>query len=1215
MSTPRTLDDAFVIPHAEDLSALDFVIRLDAERRDTSLTRLVDDYVVTPAVADALPKLFGHMKTAVQRGEAYGHILHGGFGSGKSHLMTMLALLLEREPAAWGKDHPAFEALRGQHRDWVADANLLVVRVHMLSARREGAALDEILYDAVNAALAAHGKAPFLVSGAMEVLAEIRREAADYGAAFWKRAAAAGVAESLDDLAAMEAAGEESVQAVAEAYLAMKGRTFHVEGLKPAWGEGLKRLTRHVRAQGYGGIAFLIDEFLLWLAEKAGEAFVSAINDMNTIVDFAGRRDAPVIVVFARQRNIKEFFPDLTNQDRIQERVDHHAKRFDVTQLQDVELRYIVAGRVLRERKAPAAIVNAVEQVRSTYRRALDDLLGEAGAEVLDDVYPFHPALIDVLVDVSNLMQRERSALRLLYELLSANRDLPLDHLLPVGRAFDHVFPEAGVEAAQKTETLQKIHAEWYQRLRLRIDAFVQQKAKQGDPISDERANTLRQVVKTVLLGLVSPRLAGKGNERLTVERLVKLNFADADGELLKNKVNRLSADLVDFQIFYAPELQITGEKGAAIVSYALGQASLGEVLRRAEEKVRSKQALLGAFGKRLEKMLPKLPGLVSSKDGVRYEVTWRGTRRSGRVVFGNVREQSYETFKPAAGETFRVLLDYPWDDPGHTVGEDIQRVEAVRKKHGLLTAVAWLPRHFSTQEERLLRELAAAAWVVEDGAKSDLLASYGREERTLLLEQARNRLVMLESQVDANLLLAYGPQAEVKALIGPRDPDLGTGTVAGDLERVVRELLDRRYGQHPEYKLEATRGRLQQIEAWMRGAWGQAGSVHFDAETGSALEHIAKPLELADVGQSRAAIEHHGRFVKEIVSELGDHRSVSWVPIAEKLREPPFGLTDDVIDLLLVYVCLRGYRLLDVDGERVEPKVGIGNKAVRLEKAELLDLSAWSRARALAHQALHVTPGDSHRSLSAQDRLAADLATNAKRAREALGTLHAKLVTLGADGSDRQAEVKALLEKLAPLVKTGTDSHKLLTEWLAGWPEEGKDDSLRAALRAVTANNEALDELDATSRGHLLKARNSRFAARIVAVLDELDERLRAREQVRPLRTEDIERFNKAARQIVSDLLEEGGGGGTGTGGGGGGGTGTGGGGGTGTGGGGTGTGGGGTGTGGGPPPGVTEEVVHVASPDAQSVAALIDRLQTALASGDLVSVDVRLRRRERAR
>lgn len=1114
-----TLEDVFVIPQADDLSALDFVIRLDAAAREGSVQRLVDDYVVTPAVADALPTLFGHMKQAVTRGEAYGHILHGGFGSGKSHLMSMISLLLERNPVAWGKDHPTFEKLRAEHRDWVAEHRLLVVRVHMLSARRAGAGLDDILYDAVNRALAAQGKAPLLVSGAAEVLAEIRNQAALYGDLFWKRAAAAGVGEGPEDLLAAEEAGEEAVAAVAEAYLAMNGRSLHAEGLKPAWGEGIKRLAKHVRAQGFGGVAFLVDEFLLWLAEKAGEDFVSAINDMNSLVDFSGRREVPVLVVFARQRNIKEFFPDLTNQDRIQERIDHHANRFEVTKLKDVELRYIVAGRVLRQKKDPAAIDAAIAELQVTYKRALDDLLGESGVEILRDVYPFHPALIDVLVDVSNLMQRERSALRLLYEMLAHSRTLPLGHLLPVGRAFDHVFPEAGVEAAQKTETLQKIHQEWYQRLRLRVDAFVANKAENGDPVSEERATTLKAVIKTVLLGLVSPRLAGKGNERLTVERLVKLNFADADGELLRVKINRLSGDLTDFQTLWAPELQVTGEKGAAVVSYALGQASLAEVLRRAEEKVRNDAYLKRVLGTRLDRALPKaLAGLVQAADGLPYDLLWRGTRRRGRVLFGNVRTQTYSTFEPGAGEAFRLVVDYPWDDPGHNVGEDIQLVAAVRKSKGTRTSAAWLPRHFSTQEERLLRELAAAQWVVDEGASSELLANYGRDERTLLLEQARNRVEMLQRQVDAALLEAYDAHGQVKALIGAREPDLGTGNLAGDLDQVLRELLDRRYPQHPDYKVEATRARVGVLEKWMREAWGQAGSVHFDAETGSVLEHVGRPLEIADVGQSRASIEHHGRFIKEVVAELGDHRTVPWGPLAERLRDTPFGLTDEVIDLLLVYVCLRGYRLRDPAGDRVEPKIGLGNRPITLEKAELLDLAPWSRARALAQQVLRLPVSDAHRSLSAQDKLAHDAGAVATRLRDDLGRLFGLLDGFGVAGSERHAEVKGLIDRLAPLVKPGADSFQTLTAFLAVWPDD--DASLRAALAAVQANVAALQQVDSNSRGHLLRGRAGWLAPRIDAVLDELEERLRAREQVRPLRSEDVARFNREAAAIVAELI-----------------------------------------------------------------------------------------------
>ena len=96
----------------------------------------------------------------------------------------------------------------------------------------------------------------------------------------------------------------------------------------------------------------------------------------------------------------------------------------------------------------------------------LPALLAGADIDYLRDVYPFHPALIEMLVDVTSLMQRERSALRLLYELLVLHYpDLPLGEFLPVGSAFAAIFPESGVEASKKVELMQDIHHQYYSRL------------------------------------------------------------------------------------------------------------------------------------------------------------------------------------------------------------------------------------------------------------------------------------------------------------------------------------------------------------------------------------------------------------------------------------------------------------------------------------------------------------------------------------------------------------------------------------------------------------------------------------------------------------------------------------------------------------------------------------------------------------------------------
>jgi hypothetical protein len=69
--------------------------RPELRTRSSSSSR---DYVITPAVEKELPEILDDMKQVFDRGEEYGRFIHGSFGSGKSHFMTMLSLLIEGAP-------------------------------------------------------------------------------------------------------------------------------------------------------------------------------------------------------------------------------------------------------------------------------------------------------------------------------------------------------------------------------------------------------------------------------------------------------------------------------------------------------------------------------------------------------------------------------------------------------------------------------------------------------------------------------------------------------------------------------------------------------------------------------------------------------------------------------------------------------------------------------------------------------------------------------------------------------------------------------------------------------------------------------------------------------------------------------------------------------------------------------------------------------------
>lgn len=85
-----TISDIFTIP--TEVHQGDFVFRLTE-----GVNRPVDTlgtYVVTPQLEVCFDQALGLIKSALEANTSKGAYLHGSFGSGKSHFMAVLTLLL-----------------------------------------------------------------------------------------------------------------------------------------------------------------------------------------------------------------------------------------------------------------------------------------------------------------------------------------------------------------------------------------------------------------------------------------------------------------------------------------------------------------------------------------------------------------------------------------------------------------------------------------------------------------------------------------------------------------------------------------------------------------------------------------------------------------------------------------------------------------------------------------------------------------------------------------------------------------------------------------------------------------------------------------------------------------------------------------------------------------------------------------------------------------
>ena len=1116
--TAITIRDAYDLPRREDIQAMAFVVKLrELAPGSAELAQLVSDYVVTPAVAQDLPIVFEKMRQVFDRGEEYGRFVHGSFGSGKSHFMTMLSLLLESVPAAWQKDHPTFAILEQKQRSWVEGAHLLVVRIHMLSIKGKGTGFDRAVYDGFNEALRRRGKTPFEFLNVDGVLDEARREARQYGDVFWKNLANAGVVASKDDFEAMAGASLKQREALARAYLSYKGRDAASAGIDPRWSEGLRRMADHAKAEGFGGVVLLVDEFLLWLGEKSGTEFVEAINDLNVIVDHStGQRAVPMFIFVARQKDIREFFPDLVDESKIHEQLDHHAQRFEMTKLQDVELRHIVKERVLRP-KARGAIEVAIARLGQDHEKILPGLLNnpEVDLAYLKDVYPFHPALIETLIDITALMQRERSALRLLYELLVIHYPhLPLGQFLPVGSAFDAIFPPGGVEASKKVEVFQDIYRQYYERL---VPAMKQMLAGGGE-FDDKRRQALDQLVKTVLLAEVSPRLKGKG---LTIERLVQLNSVDVEGETYRGRVRVSAADLVALSNL-VPDLQVSSTDKTAIVRYVLGGVSLGEVLGRARSKVENVshrfkvfygalKVALGVAGKR---------GFEERDENVgEYEIKWRNTKRKGVLRLGNVRELPYDAFEAPEGG-FTMLVDYPWDEPGHSVEEDRQKAMSVRKTRGNRYTVCWLPRHMTPTELMVLTDLAAVRFLQSKEGQQDLLDTLAPADRGRIVEQAHAREKLLSEQVNDLLRSVYVTHGEFFTLISDVDTKRPHDDLAANLNHIAQLLMDRRYPQHPQFLAEPRKAELSKLLEWMVAAGDTTTSVGYDEETARALKTLGQPLELVNLGQTKASLRLDSRYIKDVLQRT-DKDIVNWSEVADALRET-YGFQPQLLDLFLAFLCQRDHRALNqVSADPIEVVIGMSASVpVRLERGKLVGGAEWSRLRELAVQLLGLPQPPAQRSLQQQDKLATAMRQKGGDRRIALQGLYERLGHLGADVGTRREEVAEANARLTPLAENTTDSYRVLTDLLGKWPERS-DDPMRAVVQGVEPTREALAALDDEARTHLERGREHEVVGRQVDEhLDQLRSYLAAASAELPITKTWVAGWNRQAQELIGRMI-----------------------------------------------------------------------------------------------
>ncbi len=301
--------------------------------------------------------------------------------------------------------------------------------------------------------------------------------------------------------------------------------------------DGLSIMSKHAKGLGYDAVILFLDELILWLASRAADvAFVSSEGTklVKLVEATHAERPIPLVSFVARQRDLRDLVGEnLAGALQLQfaDVLKHWEARFHVITLEDRNLPAIAEKRVLRpgSESARQVLQSAFEEFLSVRREVLETLLtSTADRELFRQVYPFSPALVQALIAVSSVLQRERTALKLMLQLLVDRReDLELGEIIPVGDLYDVI-----AEGDEPFSEAMRVHFENAKRLynqkllplleRSHGVTWQAIKSRTGDPVKIKSLKNDARLLKTLLLAALVPEVESlKG---LTAQRLAALN-------------------------------------------------------------------------------------------------------------------------------------------------------------------------------------------------------------------------------------------------------------------------------------------------------------------------------------------------------------------------------------------------------------------------------------------------------------------------------------------------------------------------------------------------------------------------------------------------------------------------------------------------------------------------------------------------------------------
>jgi hypothetical protein len=941
--------------------------------------------VPTPQLVRAFDDALSFIRGSIEGSTSKATYLHGSFGSGKSHFMAILHLILSGDSHARGI--PELAATIQKHNAWIEGKKFLLVPYHMIAAHDVESG---ILGGYVDFIRRVHPKAPipgvYLAEGLFRDAEALRQRMGDQP--FFATLSEGASADSdfgdvdagwdatrFDHAVAADPGSEERSQLISALISKFFGSYDTQAG---AHGEafisldkGLSVISRHAQSLGYDALILFLDELILWLASHAADlSFVHKEGQKLAKLVEAQTADRPIPIIsfIARQRDLSELIGDsVPGADRLNfgDALKHWEGRFHKITLEDRNLPAIAERRVLKcHSEAARKELNAAFEQTAKIREAVMTTLltGEGDREMFRKVYPFSPALVQTLIAVSSVLQRERTALKVMMQLLVEQRDtLAVGDLVPVGDLFDVIAH--GDEAFSQEMAIHFDNAKrlYHQKL---LPMLEKQHGRREEleklPATDPKRTAFRnddRLVKTLLLSALVPEvetLRGLNAERLAAlnHGTIKTPIPGREGQEVLRRCRNWAIGVGEIRI---------GQENNPSISVQLSGVETESILKQAEREDNQGNRI-----RRVRQMLFDQLGVNGEDEFQQYhEFIWKNTHRSCTILFKNVRELPDTSFENSEDD-WKLVIDFPFDEPGHGPKDDISRLQTFKSTHpaGAKT-ICWIPQFFSDDARKDLGLLVTLEHILTGerfSQYSNHLSPQDRQAAKSLLENQRS---VLRQRVQNHLDAAYGLEAiapgsldttheleqheqffSLSDTLDPQPPV--AANLAGAMQHLLSQALASEFPAAPEFGAEIKTAHLKKVYAVLsEAAQSSDGRVAVEKTLRPLVRHIANPLLLGEMGHDAThfVLGHHWRnhFARK-AAETSATMSVG--QLRNWIDDPrPMGLPKEAQNLVILIFAEQTNRTFTHHNTPFEGSLTSLPDGLVLMEEKLPDPSEWQIA------------------------------------------------------------------------------------------------------------------------------------------------------------------------------------------------------------------------------------------------------------------------------